>query len=212
MWNVDPPNVNEARESELSSRFFKPALDKGSQMVRHYNTIQSAHDIIRRIVNNHPVVLQIQRELVDERKDIGDTAAGETIDQELRELTRRHRAELEELREETMQALKEKDEVMTKKLEEAKKELQEKVEKAEKDLETMASNYAAEKERAEVKMKETEQKIKGERQRAEAEYKGKLATLASRLQRTPNVPVTDRAGWKQEIKELQDRVTIPIYK
>ena len=211
MWHVEPRNVNEARERELSNKFFKSAINRGSQMLRHHNTVQSAHDIIRKIVDNHPVALQIQRELVDERKDISDTAAGETISRELKELTRRHQAELEELREEMMEALKEKDEEMRQKLDEAKKELEEKVEKAEKDLKTMAVNYAAEKERAEAKMKEMEQEAKEGRERAEAEYDRKLAALTSRLRHTPNASAADRAEWEQEIRRLQDRVTIPIY-
>ena len=156
-------------------------------------------------------MLQIQRELVDERKDLSGTAAGEIINRELKELTRRHQVKLNELREEVKQATKEKDEEMRQKLEEAKRELQEKVEKTEKDLETMAANYAAEKEKAEAKIKEMEQEKEKEKERAEAEYGKKLAYLTSRLQRTPNGSATERAGWRQEIKKLQDRVTIPIY-
>jgi hypothetical protein len=34
-------------------------------------------NVIRTIMNNHPVVLQIQREIVDEHKDVANTAAGE---------------------------------------------------------------------------------------------------------------------------------------
>ena len=179
MWNVDPQDVSEARESQLSSKFFKPALDKGSQMVRHYNTLESAHNIIRKIVDNQPAVLQIQRELVDEGKDISDTAAGETVDRELRELIQRHQAELEEVRGEMAQALKEKDEQMKQRLEEIKRDLLGKVEKAEKNLGAMAANYKAEKEKAEARMREMEEEAKQDRERAEAEYDQKLAALTS---------------------------------
>ena len=71
-----------------SGKFFKPALDNGAQLVRHHNTVQSAHSIIRRIVANHPVALQIQRELVDEHKDIALAAVGEVINRELHEQIR----------------------------------------------------------------------------------------------------------------------------
>ena len=57
----------EVRERELVSNFLKPALDKDVQMVRHHDKEQSTCDVIRRIMNNHPVVLQTQGELVDER-------------------------------------------------------------------------------------------------------------------------------------------------
>ena len=49
MWGEVSPEVGEARESELSGNFFKPVLDLGAQMVRHHNTVHSAHDVIRRI-------------------------------------------------------------------------------------------------------------------------------------------------------------------
>ena len=81
-WGVNSQGISEVRERELFDYFFKPALDKGAQIVRHHNTVQSAHDIIWRVVKNHPVVLQIQRELVDEGKNIIDTAAGESTNQE----------------------------------------------------------------------------------------------------------------------------------
>ena len=68
MWSEASHGIGEAREGDLASTFLKPTLDKGAQMVRHHNTKQSTHDVIRRIMDNHPVVLQTQRELVDENK------------------------------------------------------------------------------------------------------------------------------------------------
>ena len=211
MWKEDSQDINEAREKELAEVFLKSALDKGSQMDRHHNTTESAHGIIRKIMKNHPVVLQIQRELVDENKDIRDTAAGETINEELKELIRRHQKELNQVRDEMKQSLKEKDGEMKRELEEAKRDLEEKVEKIKKAAEGMIANYAAEKERMEARMKELDQEAKQEKERAQAEYDQKLATLTSRLQRRPNAPAIDRAEWEQEIRRLQDRVTIPIY-
>ena len=66
IWEEDSQAVKEARKTDLSGEFFKSALDKGAQMVLHDNTTQSAHDIIRKIIVNHPVPLQIQRELAAE--------------------------------------------------------------------------------------------------------------------------------------------------
>ena len=107
MWTGGSQDINEAREEELSSQIFKPALKMGAQMVRHHSSVQSAHKIVRRFFENRPLVLQIQRELVDERKDFMDTAVGKDI--EFGGQIDRHRAELEKLREEMMQALKAQD-------------------------------------------------------------------------------------------------------
>ena len=211
MWNVGPHHINESRESELSSNFFKPALDSGSQMVRHYNTLESARNIIRKIMGNHLAMLQIQRELVDERKDIGDTAAGETVDRELKELTRHHQTKLNKVQEEMARAMREKDEEMKRELEEIERDLREKSGNIEKGLKTMAANYKAEKERAEARMREMEEEAKQDRERAEAEYDQKLAALTSCLQLMADASAADRARWEQEIRRLRDRVTIPIY-
>ena len=211
MWKEDSRDVSEARERELSSKFFKPALDKGAQMDRHHNTTESAHEIIRKIMKNHPVVLQIQREIVDERKDIIDTAAGDSINKELKEQIKRHQAQLKELRKEMMEALKAKDEEVRQELEDTKRELQEKVTKIKKDADGMAANYAAEKERMVAKIRAMEQEVKEERERAVADYDRKLATVTGRLRRTPNASAAERAEWHQEVKRLQERVTVPIY-
>ena len=154
MWKEESWNVNESREKELSSEFFKTALDKGAQMVRHHNTAQSAHNIIRQVMKNNPVALQIQRELVDEHKDLIDTTAGGATKKELRDLIRGQQADMREIQAEMMQALRAKDKETRRELEIVRRELQENVMNVEKDLKRVAMNYAREKERAEAKMKE----------------------------------------------------------
>ena len=111
-------------------------------------------------MTNHPEVLQIQRELVDEDKDIVDTAAGEAVNQELSEQIKRHRVELEKLQQEMAQALMKKDDETRQELDEERRKLQEMIEKTQKDSEEMAEKYAAEKEEMETKMIEMEKKIK----------------------------------------------------
>ena len=206
MWGEVSRDVGEARENELSRNFFKPVLDKGAQMIRHYNTAQSAHDIILRIMRNHPLVLQIQRELVDEHKDILDTAAGEAVNRELNEQIRRHQAELKAVQEGLMQALKEKDEETRKELEEETKKLQGQMERIKKDSDGMASNYTAEKERMEAKMREMGQEARRERQRVEAEYNRQMTDLNRRLQETSNASTAEREKLQEEMKRLQDQL------
>ena len=201
MWGESSQDVNEAREKELSDKFFKPTLDKGARMVRHDNTVQSAHDVIRGIIKNHPVTLQVQRELVDERKDIIDTAAGESINQELKELVRRHQAELKELRGEMMRALHEKDEELKRELQEAKWGPQEMV-KIREVLEGIAVSYTTEKTRMEARVTEMGQEARRDRQRAEARF----ADLDRRLKDVTNASAADRARLEQEAREERQRV------
>ena len=208
MWGEVPLDIGESREKELSSNFFKPVLDKGAQMARHQNTEQSAHDIIRMIMKNRPVVLQIQRELVDERKDIVNTAAGEVLNQELNEQIKRHQAELKAVQEQMTQALKEKDEETRQEVEEETRKLQEQMEKIKEESEGVASRYAEEKEKMKAKMREIQQEAKRERERVEVERNQRVADLNRHLQEAAHgsEDVNERARLEQEIQRLQSQV------
>jgi enoyl-CoA hydratase/carnithine racemase len=102
MWGHVGNDVGEARERELASDelFFKPVLEKGAQMLRHDQTLESAQAIIKRLLDNNPLVLQIQREIVDENKDISQTSAGTELNKELAAEMERHRKEMLDLQEE----------------------------------------------------------------------------------------------------------------
>ena len=197
MWKPDSQATNEAREKELSGKFFKLAIDRGAQMIRHHNTLESAHTIIRKIVKSDPIVLQIQRELVDEGKDITDTAAGESINEELRKQIEKHMAELKEVREEMVAALNAKDNEMRQELEYVKRDLEEQIKGIEKASRTMTENYAAEKERMTAKIGEMEW-----------EADRNPATPTGPLKNTANAPADDRAGPEQGTKK---RISVPIY-
>ncbi|KZP07740.1 hypothetical protein FIBSPDRAFT_679870, partial [Athelia psychrophila] len=77
-WSEVDPAVGDAREAELrgDDTFFKPVLEKQAKLLRHDGTLAAAHAVIAQIVDNQPMALLIQEELVDEHKSISDTAAG----------------------------------------------------------------------------------------------------------------------------------------
>ena len=99
MWGKVTTEVGTSREEELASSFFKPALDKGAQLLRHSDTIESAHDIIRTVLRNRQVTLQIQEEMVDHQKRVSDTAAGKELRRELDEQAGKRQVQLQELQE-----------------------------------------------------------------------------------------------------------------
>ena len=203
MWAAVPHDVGEARESELSSDFFKPVLDGGAQIVRHHNNTESAHDVVRRITAvDCPVVLRIQRELVDEHKDLVDTSAGKAVNRELEEQVRQREAELEIVWDDIIQALKERDEATKKDLEEEAKGLQEQIERIKKDLEGMAENYAMEKERVEVTVEKMEQEPEREGQPTEAELKERDEAVRQKLE-----VLWGQMEWiKKDSEELKTRM------
>ncbi|SRR5258708_15517269 len=89
MWdNLVDMEEGEARERNLQNMdgFFKDALEKGAKMVRHelqQDATKSAHEILRLIIANRPLPLQIQQELVDQKKPLAKTSAGEEVNREL---------------------------------------------------------------------------------------------------------------------------------
>lgn len=97
MWGNVDPEVGAARERELAEEFVRPALDQGAQLLRHYNTTKSAHDIIRAILNNPRTALQVQQELIDENREFDRTTLGEGINHEIEESARRLMEKVEEL-------------------------------------------------------------------------------------------------------------------
>ena len=203
MWGEVSEAVGETREQELTTNFFKQVLDKGAQLARHHNTTQSAHDIIRRIMKNKPAPLKIQVELVDEHKDIIDTAAGEAINKELNELIRRHQAELKDIQEEMMKAMKEKDEETREEMEEERRKFQDEMNKMRMDLENMVLGYNEEKKRMEEAMRKMQEDAREERERAEAAYKQQMDELNRRLEESADASVAKREAMQQQINQLQ---------
>jgi hypothetical protein len=139
MWGVVDPHVGEAREAELirEEMFFKPVLDKGAQMARHENTVPSAERIIRLILNNDPLPLQIQMELVEEGKDISETSAGEELTRELNAQIKKYKEEVRTLKEEMKQAIKDKEEEFRGELETETKKMQREIARPENEAKTL---------------------------------------------------------------------------
>ena len=211
MWGDESMAVNESREREIFENFLRPAINKGAQMARHHDTTESAHNILRMIINNDPVVLQIQRELVDENKHITDTEAGEMINQEIRHLIKKHEAELNEIRYEMRRALQERDEETRRELNAIRRELEEKVMKVKEARDGLVANYAEEREMMMAEMREVEERAKREREQVIADHDRELAALTERLDLTPDAFADERAWLEQEIKVMRDSVTVPIY-
>jgi hypothetical protein len=97
MWSNVNPEIGAAREQQLVAEFVKPALDAGAQLRRHYDTTESAHEIIRAILGNHRETLQVQQELVDEKREFDRTTVGEEITREVGEHIRKLEQEIVEL-------------------------------------------------------------------------------------------------------------------
>jgi len=169
MWGGVEPEVGEAREAELKREdmFFKPVLENGGQMARHENTLSSAESIIRLLMGNKPLPLQIQRELVDEHKDIVETSAGQELNRELDGQIKKHQDDLRVLTEEMEQAAKEKDEETRNELEIETERMHGEIKKYEREAMRLASDYRREKSEFQARLAELERAKQEERRRVE---------------------------------------------
>lgn len=102
------------REKELRMpQFWGSMVDRGSEIIRHGGTVESARSIISRLVDREvQVVLDIQVQLVDQSKTLDETSAGEYIQKELLDARKRFEKDIEEYQESMEAALQEKDDVM----------------------------------------------------------------------------------------------------
>ncbi|KAJ8456741.1 hypothetical protein ONZ45_g18596 [Pleurotus djamor] len=175
MWGEVSPTVGEQRERELATDalFFKPAIDKGAQLLRNYNERGSVMEIITHIAKNHPLTLRIQRELVDEGMSLSQTAAGTELNRELQALVEKHQVELRELREEMAEGAE-----ITK--------LQAETDRIRNDAANMASMYESQKAYMELQMQQMNDTAEANRNALVAEYEGKLQEMENKIQQGTN--------------------------
>ena len=177
MWSRVEPEVGEAREVELRTEdiFFKPALVRGTNMARHENTKLSAEAIIRLLIDKPPLPLQIQEELVVQRKDIADTTAGRELNQELNNEIKKHREDIRTLTEEMEQATVERDEETRNELEMETRRMREQMRRFQEEAQRLASDYWREKREFQIHLAELE------RERQEGYHDVEYSHHSSRL-------------------------------
>lgn len=167
MWSKVTEAEGQRRVTELTSLddFFKPALQKRARMIHHKrDTVESAHQIIRAIFDNHPVPLIIQEELVDENKSIDETSASKEVDKKIAALTAKYEQQLREQLAAAEEARKEKDE-------QTRKEQLEEAERVQKQLAKFQAEQASHQEnyrRLQAQLQEAEQRATAERARQDA--------------------------------------------
>lgn len=135
MWNVlEQSGVNfdsgVQREKELrgNDNFWGSMEKGGSRIVRHSGDLQSALSIVSLLVDRKsPVVLDIQRQMIDEGKSLDQTVAGKFVQKELLDARKRHERDIADYQQSMDDALKEKDENMAAILHKQKEEHEAKV-------------------------------------------------------------------------------------
>lgn len=131
-WDKVDKATGKAQEERLRSDkgLYKSIINNGATMVRHNNTQESAKAILRKIIDNNPLPLQIQKELIGEEKLLELTGAAVALEGGRVAKTEVYIAEIREVKRRIDKAIAAKDEVT----EEVMEELQEKLEGKMKEL------------------------------------------------------------------------------
>ena len=153
MWGNVTSEIGEARQLQLSTLFFKPAIDKGAQFLRHVKTAESAHTVIRAILDNHPLALQIQEELVDQHMEFARTAAGQEIRRALNGHAEKLEDKIKELQNELQDAEK-KDRETQQELEEEVHRLREKLDSVRSESMQLEARYRGQRDETQSKTDE----------------------------------------------------------
>jgi len=96
-WEQVTETVGAKREAELRQGFWKHMLTLGATMTRYRGDRASALAIVSnvlKIAGKNAVVLDLQREMVEENKALKDTSAGSFVNDDLRAVRMKHEEEL----------------------------------------------------------------------------------------------------------------------
>jgi len=205
MWGEVSAEVGEAREAELRGRdiFFKPALDRHARLLRHENTLESARSILRYLMGNHPVTLQIQHELVDQNLDISQTAAGNELSRELMQQVRKHQEELRNLQIEMKSAIKAGHDETKKDLEEETRELQAELARVQRESQALASDNRHEYMRMENEIQAFAATARENAKNAAAAHQQHMNDLSRQLQHIVNATMAQKNAILVQMDDLQ---------
>ncbi|OTA58355.1 P-loop containing nucleoside triphosphate hydrolase protein [Hypoxylon sp. EC38] len=125
MWDITNESLAEEREKQLRSKreYWGYMVDKGSQILRHKNSEQSALEVVEHIIKkNSRVVLNVQNEMVNGHQPLSKTTVGRGVQEILAEQNAVCIKELRNIESELMKALQKKDEETVERMKELRME------------------------------------------------------------------------------------------
>jgi hypothetical protein len=99
MWQKEEVEIALEREEELQNdpNFFKYAIEEGASMRRHDGTLQSAQALLRELIKNDPKALRVQRQVVDEAKELDQTDVGLELAKERQKIAAQYEKKMKAL-------------------------------------------------------------------------------------------------------------------
>jgi len=113
MWggSTQQVSIQEAREMELKSQdeFWAGLIRLGARCERYDNTKARGLAIVKQMLSRPKIVLEIQRQIVEEGKNLSDTAAGQQLCEDIIKAEAKAKKDLQDAKEEMTEALRQKD-------------------------------------------------------------------------------------------------------
>ena len=142
-WNEVDEAVGASREKQLREDFWAYMLSNGSTMTRFHGTKDSAMVIVSELMSKQTIVLELQRELIDEGKTLQETAAGGFVGENISVLKAQYEQELRDL-DELRKQLQESDRAMKRKIQRDWAHEQQMLRTVQEDQERLRRDVAAE--------------------------------------------------------------------
>jgi uncharacterized phage infection (PIP) family protein YhgE len=107
-WDTVGDDRAAVLEQELvtEERYFAPLCRAGAVTFGHNNTPASSLRVMSKLLNNTPIVLQIQEELAKSGATLEQTAAGSQLGTDLDAMIKKHEKDMKKLREDLTYAIK----------------------------------------------------------------------------------------------------------
>lgn len=206
MWS-DPPTPKEVKnEKQLreSSKFFQPALQAGARMVRRpHKDKQSAHEVIRLLLDNTPVAMKIQRQIVDNGEGFFATDAARVLGEELAKAEQRYREEIERVKEDLRRAKEESDLQTQNELREYLEQASAESARLAREIQSLREGFDEERLRWERRVDAAEEARRdAEREQRELAYQ--LEELRRKAEETSG---QERRKWESAISELTAQIS-----
>ncbi|KAH7400674.1 P-loop containing nucleoside triphosphate hydrolase protein [Phaeosphaeria sp. MPI-PUGE-AT-0046c] len=132
-WRNVDPDEGLLREQQLCSspKMWKRMIDYGSKVMRQDRDEDSAYEILQYLLQRRkPVTLDIQVELVDNKKSLNETGAGQELHAELEKQKKEYEKQLAALRQEMEDAMKKMDADLKEQLQAEKDDLERRLREA----------------------------------------------------------------------------------
>jgi hypothetical protein len=155
-WSRQDKELSKKRIGELSNteEFWKPLVEKGAQIVRFHDSVDSAKQIIEPLAYADRFHMNLVKEYNIEKKDLRDTGAGKEVCDQIESVKKAHKEELDLLRQEWDDASKAKDVKMQKMIEAERKRLEDEMQAMKDGQELLRKKLEDEKKEIEAKVEE----------------------------------------------------------